>query len=333
MVRLLAVPPGLFFSVRATTVVIARIDPVDSEATTSRFPIDSREFRRAAVSSRSQRTFQNEMPFKSETLAFVKTTRIHTSCDAADWPGLASTSPPFARASSGLPVPGGRHQHAFRRASSEPWYFPGSRRKSTTSLISASTSSIPATSSKVTRTVSGSTRLCLPPPRIPPTAACWCRSMKRDNQQDGRHRNQQVRQEPAMFDDWRRSNSRFSLRQLRQLIIVRKRRALRCELLAGAIRLTRQGRGFLQSALDRVPRRSTGWKPGRVGGVLPSRAWLRHDRLELPRALFMSAGGYHYHLAANVWSSGPAASAHEARMLECKLWSRLRPTSTRSESA
>ena len=37
-------------------------------------------------------------------------------------------------------------------------YLPGSFRKSTTSLISASTSSIPATSSKVTRTVSGSTR-------------------------------------------------------------------------------------------------------------------------------------------------------------------------------
>jgi catechol 2,3-dioxygenase len=38
-----------------------------------------------------------------------------------------------------------------------------------------------------------------------------------------------------------------------------------------------------------------------------------------PGALFMSAGGYHHHLATNVWSSGPAASAHEARMLEWEL--------------
>ena len=38
-----------------------------------------------------------------------------------------------------------------------------------------------------------------------------------------------------------------------------------------------------------------------------------------PGALFMSAGGYHHHLAANVWSSGPAALAHEARLLEWEL--------------
>jgi len=56
-----------------------------------------------------------------------------------------------------------------------------------------------------------------------------------------------------MLDDWRRSDSRFSLRELRQQVIVRKRWALGCELLVGAIRLTRQGRGFLQGALDRVP--------------------------------------------------------------------------------
>ena len=56
-----------------------------------------------------------------------------------------------------------------------------------------------------------------------------------------------------MLDDWRRSDSRFSLRELRQQVIVRERRALRCELLVRAIRLTRQGRGFLQRALDRVP--------------------------------------------------------------------------------
>jgi len=41
------------------------------------------------------------------------------------------------------------------------------------SLISALTSSLTATSSKVTRTVSGSTRFCLPPPRMPPIAPCW----------------------------------------------------------------------------------------------------------------------------------------------------------------
>ena len=62
-------------------------------------------------------------------------------------------SPAVARASSVLPVPGAP-------ASSTPLgaraprrrYFSGSFRKSTTSLISASTSSMPATSSNVTRT-------------------------------------------------------------------------------------------------------------------------------------------------------------------------------------
>jgi catechol 2,3-dioxygenase len=38
-----------------------------------------------------------------------------------------------------------------------------------------------------------------------------------------------------------------------------------------------------------------------------------------PGALFMSAGGYHHHLATNTWSSGPAASAQEARLLEWEL--------------
>jgi len=68
-------------------------------------------------------------------------------------------SPAVARASSVLPVPGTPESstplgtRAPRRR-----YFPGFLRKSTTSLISASTSSMPATSLNVTRTVSGSTR-------------------------------------------------------------------------------------------------------------------------------------------------------------------------------
>jgi len=38
-----------------------------------------------------------------------------------------------------------------------------------------------------------------------------------------------------------------------------------------------------------------------------------------PGALFMSAGGYHHHLATNVWSAGPEPSADEARLLEWEL--------------
>jgi catechol 2,3-dioxygenase len=36
-------------------------------------------------------------------------------------------------------------------------------------------------------------------------------------------------------------------------------------------------------------------------------------------ALFMSAGGYHHHLATNTWSPGPVASPDEARLLEWEL--------------
>jgi catechol 2,3-dioxygenase len=42
-----------------------------------------------------------------------------------------------------------------------------------------------------------------------------------------------------------------------------------------------------------------------------------------PGALFLSAGGYHHHLATNIWSPGSAASANEARLLE---WELLVPT-------
>jgi catechol 2,3-dioxygenase len=38
-----------------------------------------------------------------------------------------------------------------------------------------------------------------------------------------------------------------------------------------------------------------------------------------PGALFMSAGGYRHHLATNVWSPGPSAGEHEARLLEWEL--------------
>jgi catechol 2,3-dioxygenase len=38
-----------------------------------------------------------------------------------------------------------------------------------------------------------------------------------------------------------------------------------------------------------------------------------------PGALFLSAGGYHHHLGANVWSSGPAPSADQAQLLEWEL--------------
>jgi catechol 2,3-dioxygenase len=35
-----------------------------------------------------------------------------------------------------------------------------------------------------------------------------------------------------------------------------------------------------------------------------------------PGALFLSAGGYHHHLGNNTWSSGPPASAEDARLLQ-----------------
>lgn len=38
-----------------------------------------------------------------------------------------------------------------------------------------------------------------------------------------------------------------------------------------------------------------------------------------PGALFLSAGGYHHHLATNVWAPGPAPSTDQARLLEWEL--------------
>jgi catechol 2,3-dioxygenase len=38
-----------------------------------------------------------------------------------------------------------------------------------------------------------------------------------------------------------------------------------------------------------------------------------------PGALFMSAGGYHHHLAANTWAPGPAPSIDQAQLLEWEI--------------
>jgi len=38
-----------------------------------------------------------------------------------------------------------------------------------------------------------------------------------------------------------------------------------------------------------------------------------------PGALFMSAGGYHHHLATNTWSPGPSATDNQSRLLEWEL--------------
>lgn len=50
-----------------------------------------------------------------------------------------------------------------------------------------------------------------------------------------------------------------------------------------------------------------------------------------PGALFMSAGGYHHHLAANTWAAGArAASEHDARLLD---WELVLPHSTDVQAA
>jgi len=38
-----------------------------------------------------------------------------------------------------------------------------------------------------------------------------------------------------------------------------------------------------------------------------------------PGALFMSAGGYHHHLATNIWAPGPSPAPDQARLLEWEL--------------
>jgi catechol 2,3-dioxygenase len=44
-----------------------------------------------------------------------------------------------------------------------------------------------------------------------------------------------------------------------------------------------------------------------------------------PGALFLSAGGYHHHLGNNTWSSGPSASAADARLLQ---WTVVLPSTS-----
>jgi catechol-2,3-dioxygenase len=74
---------------------------------------------------------------------------------------------------------------------------------------------------------------------------------------------------------------------------------------------------------------SARWKPVGEAEAFYHRA-LGFDKTvwSCPGALFVSAGGYHHHLATNVWSSGPSAATHEARLIEWELRSRLTPMST-----
>ena len=49
-----------------------------------------------------------------------------------------------------------------------------------------------------------------------------------------------------------------------------------------------------------------------------------------PGALFLSAGGYHHHLGTNTWSSGPPATAEDARLLS---WTIALPSTADVEAA
>jgi catechol 2,3-dioxygenase len=49
-----------------------------------------------------------------------------------------------------------------------------------------------------------------------------------------------------------------------------------------------------------------------------------------PGALFLSAGGYHHHLGTNTWSSGPAATDEDARLLS---WTVVLPSTADVEAA
>ena len=165
-------------------------------------------------------------------------------------------SPAVARASSVLPVPGAPASSTpFGARAPRRRYFSGSFRKSTTSLISASTSSMPATSSNVTRTVSGSTRFCLLPSSSPPHRALLAPEhpdVEADEQENRAERNEQVGEEAALLDERRRAHRGASVRQLRQEIVARECRPLGRELLIGAILLAGKRRGLLQLAFDRV---------------------------------------------------------------------------------
>ena len=165
-------------------------------------------------------------------------------------------SPAVARASSVFPVPGGPESstplgaRAPRRR-----YFSGSLRKSTTSLISASTSSMPATSSKVTRTVSGSTGFCLPPSSPPDSALCWRLNIQTQNATSriiGRERDEQVGQEAALLDQRRGAHRRAVARQLAEQVVLGEGRPLGRELLVVAVGPAGNGRGALQLPFDGV---------------------------------------------------------------------------------
>ena len=73
------------------------------------------------------------------------------------------------------------------------------------------------------------------------------------------------------------------------------------------------------------PRTRMGHVHLHVGSLEPAEAFyhraLGFDKTvwSYPGALFMSAGGYHHHLATNIWSPGPAPSADHARLLEWEI--------------
>ena len=58
---------------------------------------------------------------------------------------------------------------------------------------------------------------------------------------------------------------------------------------------------------------------GRAEGFYHAALGLDKTVWGYPGALFMSAGGYHHHVAVNVWSPGPSARDDEARLLEWQL--------------
>ena len=170
-------------------------------------------------------------------------------------------SPAVARASSVLPVPGAPDSSTpFGARAPTRRYFPGSRRKSTTSLISASTSSIPATSSKVTRTALGIDRLARaaateqPPAHRRPLAPEHP-DVEGDQQQDRRIEISRLASDAPVLDQRRRAHGGAARRQLGQQVVGREGRPLGRELLVGRVLLVGQRHRLLQLPLDRVAAR------------------------------------------------------------------------------
>ena len=84
------------------------------------------------------------------------------------------------------------------------------------------------------------------------------------------------------------------------------------------------------SAWEGMPRGTTMGHVHLHVGSLPDAERFYHAALGLdkmvwqyPGALFLAAGGYHHHLGTNVWSPGPAAREHEARMV---IWELVVPS-------